>query len=613
MAKKWFVRTELTGGGDDSLDAIDGSVLNDNDFAFVFKDNTFTPYLLDAMSGQAESSPDVIAPNVNAGAKRWIRQAIASAVKGGYSAIVYIDGSKVYARDYKGDLIASGTAGVDDATTINSALDSLTSGRTWKERAILVGDFVLSQGIELSSYTILDLTHAKVKLKDGANVDVIVNSDTANGNTEVEIVGGIIDGNKANQSAGQTRRGIMLTKVTDFKINGVTVKNVGTSDSSDLAQGVCLDNCERGEVVSVHATSNNHYGIHLWECENVDVRNCFSYENGRHGFGGSGNQKCKWIGNCAIDNADQGFWFRNLVNCLITNNHAICTDGSAEIGIQLAKVTDETTGTARNNAIVGNVVVGFKDSTYGLGIHLHSHVENTTVKSNVVEDCRVGAKLVNAHYTDIIANRFANNTEGDILDTDGSSTSVKIADNYCINCQKTSIETCCKYGKIVGNYIKNPGNGTNDTYYGIYYRDRYYVDIKNNTIDSDATNKPRYGIYLSGDWAHHVIVKYNRIFGYATTAIGKSATFGSSGSGGNEISNNEGYVTENSGSATISNGNTSVTVSHGLVSTPSNIQLTGTHSEVKDAYVTNVGSTSFEIHVDSAVSADRTVYWKARV
>ena len=74
-----------------------------------------------------------------------------------------------------------------------------------------------------------------------------------------------------------------------------------------------------------------------------------------------------------------------------------------------------------------------------------------------------------------------------------------------------------------------------------------------------------------------------------------------------------GYVTENEGSATIANGGTSVTVNHGLVDTPSNIQVTGTHSEVKDAYATNPGSTSFDIKVDSAVSADRTVYWKAKI
>jgi len=70
---------------------------------------------------------------------------------------------------------------------------------------------------------------------------------------------------------------------------------------------------------------------------------------------------------------------------------------------------------------------------------------------------------------------------------------------------------------------------------------------------------------------------------------------------------------EKTGSATIASGDTSVTVNHGLPTTPTNIQVTGAHSEVKDAYVTNVGATSFTIKVDSAVTANRTVYWKAKV
>ena len=520
------------------------------------------------------------------------------------------------ANNYKGwKLIDRGEAGVDDASVIQSALDSLTSGRTWKETVVLIGDFIVSQTIKLPSYTVLDLTQAKIKLSDDANVDILTNSDSDSGNVEIEILGGVIDGNKANQTAGQTRLGIVLTKVTNFKIDGTTVKNVGTSDSNDIAKGIDLVNCERGEIISVYATANNHYGIHLWECKDIVVRSCFSYGNERHGFGGSGNQDCKWIENYAIDNLLQGFWFRNLINCLIKGNHAISTDGSGEIGIQIKQDTAETTGVAENNEIVDNVIVGFRDSTYGHGIYLQNHIKNTLVKGNVIRECRLGALLVNAHYTDIVANKFVNNTERDILDVDGSSTSIKIANNYLFGCKRTSIETNCKYGKIAGNYIKNAGNEADNTYYGIYYRDRYYVDIKNNTIESDATNKPAYGIYLSGDYAHHIIVKYNRIFGFATAAIGMTATFGNEGSGGNEIKFNEGYTTENSGTATITSGATSVTVSHGLVGTPAKIIVTPITplGSASKWWVTNITDTSFDIVVDSDPAQDVTFAWQAEV
>jgi len=79
------------------------------------------------------------------------------------------------------------------------------------------------------------------------------------------------------------------------------------------------------------------------------------------------------------------------------------------------------------------------------------------------------------------------------------------------------------------------------------------------------------------------------------------------------IKNNIGYTTENSGTATIASGNTSVTVAHGLASEPSFVILTGTHSEVKDAYVSAKDSTNITITVDSAVTADRDIYWYAEV
>ena len=63
-----------TGGGDGALDAIDGSLLKDGDAAHVSVPSTTINswHILDADSGIDESSPDVIAPDSNAGDKRWI-------------------------------------------------------------------------------------------------------------------------------------------------------------------------------------------------------------------------------------------------------------------------------------------------------------------------------------------------------------------------------------------------------------------------------------------------------------------------------------------------------------------------------------------------------------
>lgn len=64
----------LTGGADNALDSLDGSLLKDGDFAVVVVPATRQSYIytLDADSGATESVPNVIKPDANAGDKRWV-------------------------------------------------------------------------------------------------------------------------------------------------------------------------------------------------------------------------------------------------------------------------------------------------------------------------------------------------------------------------------------------------------------------------------------------------------------------------------------------------------------------------------------------------------------
>ena len=75
MANKiYWSKTALIGGAAGALDSIDGASLVDGDFAHVTVGGVLYVYKLDDDSAAAESSPDVIAPDANAGDKRWILQ-----------------------------------------------------------------------------------------------------------------------------------------------------------------------------------------------------------------------------------------------------------------------------------------------------------------------------------------------------------------------------------------------------------------------------------------------------------------------------------------------------------------------------------------------------------
>jgi len=71
-ATDYFPCTSLTGGGTGALDAIDGSGLESGDVAIVTTSSAAYVYRMNATSGAAESSPDTISPDSNAGDKRWI-------------------------------------------------------------------------------------------------------------------------------------------------------------------------------------------------------------------------------------------------------------------------------------------------------------------------------------------------------------------------------------------------------------------------------------------------------------------------------------------------------------------------------------------------------------
>lgn len=69
-----YIKYALTGGGTDALDGIDGASLYGGDLAWVVESGKHYFYTLENDSGAAESSPQVIKPDANAGDKRWVLQ-----------------------------------------------------------------------------------------------------------------------------------------------------------------------------------------------------------------------------------------------------------------------------------------------------------------------------------------------------------------------------------------------------------------------------------------------------------------------------------------------------------------------------------------------------------
>lgn len=116
------------------------------------------------------------------------------------------------------------------SATINNALGNLTSGRTWQEKVVLSGNFIISSPIYISPFTVLDLTGAKITLAAGSNCDMITtNSSSYNvpfGTVAaVEVFGGFLDGNEAGQSSTSNIINFNGNGTTDWSIHDMILEN----------------------------------------------------------------------------------------------------------------------------------------------------------------------------------------------------------------------------------------------------------------------------------------------------------------------------------------------------------------------------------------------------
>jgi len=219
------------------------------------------------------------------------------------------------------------------------------------------------------------------------------------------------------------------------------------------------------------------------------------------------------------------------------------------------------------------------------------------IRDNSTGNCPTGIRL-SAGISDVIGNKIVSATYG--IDVKGESNN--IIGNVIDTITYIGIHVFAS-NIIVGNYLFKIGYGATQNTYGIRMVSGQTVKgvlIFSNKIVGSGSYA-YCGIAEASDSDENYIIG-NRVTDFSLNIIKRGAN--------SVVRDNFGYVTENSGTATIANGNTSVSVAHGLAGTPTLVTLGATHSEVADA-VWSADATNITITVPSAVSADRKVSWYA--
>jgi hypothetical protein len=176
------------------------------------------------------------------------------------SFIVFAKGGKYYVKDALGSIVFVDT---DARRAIQYALDSLTHNRTWKEKVVAIGSFMINNSaspLRIGSYTIFEL-HGRLVALDKRKTLVYVNGS----NTEIR--GGIYDGNRGDEvtTSDEPTRVIQVEDSVDVIVENVKVVN-------GYSRGIEIDNGYHVSLINIYA-ENSWRNIMVWSTSYMTVRN----------------------------------------------------------------------------------------------------------------------------------------------------------------------------------------------------------------------------------------------------------------------------------------------------------------------------------------------------
>ena len=290
---------------------------------------------------------------------------------------------------------------------------------------------------------------------------------------------------------------------------------------------------------------------------------------------------------------------------IVSGNTIVGGGGLSQIGCYTLTATN-----GARNIIEGNVLYN------GLGMGI-AYFQDTqvignlivNVAQNAIDDAGGGGNLISGNRIDGV---LAIGGTGCGISAGGNST---IESNTIEDCHEPGIWIDSQWDnqKIIGNTIID----CNPT---VYYNTGILI------------------VSLADKWPDNLVISGNRIYGTPTeygirhwtdnttlsnAQITNNNLMGNAVAGlllpylgtNNIIRGNNGYVTENSGVATILINTGSIVVNHGLATTPTRVIVTMTSNPglAVSTWADTYGTTSFTIHTSSNVTSATTFDWRAWV
>ena len=345
---------------------------------------------------------------------------------------------------------------------------------------------------------------------------------------------------------------------------------------------VILDNAVNADLLTNAAAGNGYIEITggIWDGNRVnqaalstvihfnDVYNTWVHHtNVRHGYtGGIDVNGGSVVMTRRLNTISDNF----VLNCgsPLRSSFGIATGGDyGQLCVNNAVWTDDNDGN-RGIQVMGHMamVSGNSVHRYVIGIYVVAQSEHM-ILNNTILTCSGQAIWLN------------------------QTTNAAVSGNTISACGIGILSTDGQYNLITNNIVRD--NTTNIQLDG----NCDYTLIQGNNITSDLGVGRLWGVKIVDATCNENKIAYNtfRPGGFVTAIIADSGT-------DTIIEHNTGFVSESFGTATVANGDTDVTVAHGLDVTPTlgNISVTPTNSlgNATKFYISNVGAANFDINVD---------------
>jgi len=275
---------------------------------------------------------------------------------GSYSVIVYKDDTTIYARNMNGDIIAHGSAGADDVTVIQAAIDSIPSDGG---KIILAkGVYRITQTLNLRSYISFTGYGSSTVLYVPDNTNpTYLPIITMNECVYTSISDIKIDGNRDNQESGR-EDGIYINGGSNCKIINTYICNIYGTEGN----GIFVEGTPSYFLIQ----DNDIYNIQDDGIDLNDVVKSQVIGNNIHHCGGNGID---------TDGAEYVTFSGNIIHN--------CNDG----GLELEQENTDPPLT-RYCTITGNIIYDCND-----GIHIRSGGYNTITGNTIRNSGRYGIYL----------------------------------------------------------------------------------------------------------------------------------------------------------------------------------------------------------------------------